>query len=405
MISPEFSSSPVSVEEVQGLYGTLYLRETILQKIWDQGLFQQNALKLRSGEFLKILNRGDLNLLEGPDFKNAHILINERSIHGDIEVHLSESHWEQHQHQYQKSYSNVCLHVFLFSAKNPISPKMPSLNLLPYLYQDLESYIEEYSLLELVTPVKNITHPNHVKILNLSPQNLQKGAYKRWLQKVNYAQARIDRWGFQEAIYQFFCEILGYKRNRLPMSQLSLQFPIPTWHSNPPDPQSLFAHFSKQWKQTGIRPQNHPKKRLKQLFTLMTQHPDWIKKMNGISLTPHYSLNEAIITPKTHRKTLSLSAFRKKISDDILGGVIAGTRLDTLIIDGILPLLAASKNQDYFFHWFSWYSGDIPEQVQYLWKHNDAIKSLNTVNCNGWNQSVLFALNQLPRLSSSSPQA
>ena len=403
MIPFDSLSPPISVEEIQGLYGALQLRESFLQKIWDQGHFQKNNLRLQSGESLKIISRGDLNSLEGPDFKNAHILINERSVYGDIEIHLAESHWEQHQHQFQESFRKVCLHVFLFSAKSPIVPKMPSLNLLPYLFQDIESYVEEQSLLDLISPEKNTSYPIHTKILHLTPMELQEGSYKRWLQKVVYARARIQRWGFQEAIYQYFCEILGYKRNRIPMSLLSIEYPLSSWHSNPPDEKFLYDCFSKKWKRTGIRPHNHPKKRLQQLCTLMTQCPNWIEKIQRVLPPP--SVNTATISPKLHRKCLSISTLRKKISDDILGGVISGTRLDTLIVDGILPLLTASQNIDYFLYWFSWYSGDIPQKVQYLWQKNDSMKLLDTIRCNGWNQGVLFALNQdygdIPR----SPQA
>ena len=392
MIPYDSLSPPASVEEIQGLYGALQLRESLLQKIWQKGLFQKNNLILQSGEPLKIINRGELNSLDGPDFKNAHILINNRSLFGDIEIHLAESHWEQHRHQYQESFKKVCLHVFLFSAKKPIVPTMPSLNLLPYLLQDIESYVEEQNLLDLITPRKNISHPTHLKIFQLTPSELQKGAHKRWLQKVTYARARIQRWGCQEAIYQSLCEILGYKRNRLTMSLLSLQYPLSSWNSKPPDSQFLYDCFSKQWKRTGIRPHNHPKKRLQQLCTLMTQHPHWIEKIQQAFPPP--IVNGETVSPKSHRKSLFISSLRRKIADEILGGAISGTRFDTLIVDGILPLLTASQKIDYFFLWFSWYSGDIPLQIQHLLQKNDSLKSLDTIRCNGWNQGVLFFLTQ-----------
>ena len=49
---------------------------------------------------------------------------------------------------------------------------------------------------------------------------------------------------------------------------------------------------------------------------------------------------------------------------DVLAGKIGGSRLDTLIVDGFLPLLAAKNNTDLFPYWFHWYPGDFPTKLK-----------------------------------------
>ena len=55
---------------------------------------------------------------------------------------------------------------------------------------------------------------------------------------------------------------------------------------------------------------------------------------------------------------------RKEIRDDVLAKRIGGIRLDTLVADGFLPLLAAKAEKDLFPHWFHWYAGDFPVKLK-----------------------------------------
>lgn len=89
----------------------LFMKESILHYIWQQKLFKANALRTTDGEELEIIDVGRLNIDAGPDFFNAKIKIGETIWAGNIEIHLLASDWKKHNHQFDKNYNSVILHV------------------------------------------------------------------------------------------------------------------------------------------------------------------------------------------------------------------------------------------------------------------------------------------------------
>ena len=93
------------------LINTLIMNEKLLQFIWQFQYFNRDKLLLESGEQLSILKPGILNKHQGPDFTDALIKIDEVQLAGNIEIHNLSSHWIKHNHQSDKQYGNVILHV------------------------------------------------------------------------------------------------------------------------------------------------------------------------------------------------------------------------------------------------------------------------------------------------------
>lgn len=85
--------------------------EDLLQFIWKHRLFMQQNLQTASGKILRIHTTGKHNTHSGPDFEAANLSIGDVDWFGNIEIHLSSSDWEVHQHQHDKAYNNVILHV------------------------------------------------------------------------------------------------------------------------------------------------------------------------------------------------------------------------------------------------------------------------------------------------------
>ena len=106
------------VREVPGLYGSLKVDEKIIQKIWAEQNFNQIDLKTESGKKLKILSPGTWNQSEeGPDFKNAHLLLDRKEVSGDVEIHFHSEDWRKHRHNEDSNYNRVILHVTLCSSR------------------------------------------------------------------------------------------------------------------------------------------------------------------------------------------------------------------------------------------------------------------------------------------------
>ena len=51
------------------------------------------------------------NTNQGPDFNDAKIKIGKTTWAGNVELHLRSSDWKKHNHQNDKNYNNVILHV------------------------------------------------------------------------------------------------------------------------------------------------------------------------------------------------------------------------------------------------------------------------------------------------------
>ncbi|ASV31289.1 DUF2851 family protein [Maribacter cobaltidurans] len=87
------------------------MREDLLHYIWKYKKYPVQGLKASKGENLTILNSGSHNHLSGPDFFNAQVRIADQLWAGNVEIHVNSSDWYAHNHQEDKNYDNVILHV------------------------------------------------------------------------------------------------------------------------------------------------------------------------------------------------------------------------------------------------------------------------------------------------------
>ncbi len=87
------------------------MKEELLHFIWQSKTLLKQPIETVSGESLQIIQTGSLNTDAGPDFFNAKIKIGNTLWAGNIEIHLKSSDWKNHNHQSDKKYNNVILHV------------------------------------------------------------------------------------------------------------------------------------------------------------------------------------------------------------------------------------------------------------------------------------------------------
>ncbi|HKB58238.1 MAG TPA: DUF2851 family protein, partial [Lacunisphaera sp.] len=132
------------VAEMQGLYGPFTIAERVVQKIWLRGDFDHCRAVLADGRKLEIRSAGTWNLLGGPDFRGASLIIAGQSVTGDVEVHFHATDWRAHGHGEDPAYDKVALHVVLFppGAAEPAAQRrdgreIPTLVLLPLLHRGL----------------------------------------------------------------------------------------------------------------------------------------------------------------------------------------------------------------------------------------------------------------------------
>lgn len=87
------------------------MQEDFLHYIWKHKKIQFNNLKTTFGESIIVTLVGQHNFNSGPDFFNAKIKIGNQLWAGNVEIHIKSSDWFLHNHEQDKAYDNVILHV------------------------------------------------------------------------------------------------------------------------------------------------------------------------------------------------------------------------------------------------------------------------------------------------------
>lgn len=87
------------------------MTEKLLQFIWQFQYFNKTELETIDEEKVQIQFAGQLNANQGPDFSDAKIVIGKTIWAGTVELHIKTSDWKKHNHQNDKNYKNVILHV------------------------------------------------------------------------------------------------------------------------------------------------------------------------------------------------------------------------------------------------------------------------------------------------------
>lgn len=87
------------------------MKESILHYVWQFKLFLAYDLKTTDGQSVEIIDVGRPNTDAGPDFFNAKVKIDDTIWAGNIEIHAQSSDWIKHNHNVDKAYDNVILHV------------------------------------------------------------------------------------------------------------------------------------------------------------------------------------------------------------------------------------------------------------------------------------------------------
>jgi hypothetical protein len=186
----------------------------------------------------------------------------------------------------------------------------------------------------------------------------------RWRQEVHFARLRIQRLGWEAACHHTALEILGYRFNRAPMLRIATRWPLAEWASGRIDAPAAFALEAGTWQLHGVRPANHPRVRLTQYIKWTRARRDWPVRLVAMASTlPEFKLPSGSTTREV-RRTHGFTARRKEFAA-LADGAVGGARLDNLVGDGFLPLLAAHAGREGVARaiWFHWFPGDLPPRI------------------------------------------
>lgn len=377
--------------EMSGLYGPYTCHEHVLQHIWAEQEFDGDQARTTDGAFVEVLDPGKWNALGGPDFRAATLRIGGEKLVGDVEVHFRAEDWEAHGHERDVAYAQVILHVVLFPpvTRRAGPVRRPTLVLLPLLLRDLEEIASDVALRQVTGRLDREAWDD---LRALPPaerrQRLHGLAVNRWEQKVGYAAARIRKLGWTKAAHQTAVEILGYRYNRAQMLRVAERHPLRDW-TDAGCAALAYEELSGQWHLQGSRPANHPKARLRQYNTWVRAVPDWPDRLAALHLPVVDQCQELPGSVREARRQLKVTELRRRLSREIAGGAVGGARLDNIVCDGLLPLLAAKTGKTALGLWFCWPMGDAPKVLKSALSLLGLARGQEEPASHGWGQALL----------------
>ena len=191
------------------------MTESFIHYLWQFQQFDKHLLRTTKGEPIRVLKTGLLNTDAGPDFLQARVLIDDMEWAGNVEMHLKASDWTAHQHQFDKAYNNVILHV-VWDSDKPIvradGSEIPTLELKSIADPAL---LSKYQLL---LSSKNVIPcaPQFVGVSDLAKiAMLDKALTRRLIQKAKIVDELLEQnhGDWEETTYQLLAKNFGFKLN------------------------------------------------------------------------------------------------------------------------------------------------------------------------------------------------
>ena len=208
----------------------LNLNENFICRIWEDSSCYSN-LKTTSGKNVEINDIGIRNSDSGPDYNNAKIKIDGVSYSGCIEIHKSEKDWKTHKHKGDNKYNSVILQVVFYKdafnndSLNPVvkkSREIPTVILSDYLTRSIREIWKEIinnpseKFRIPCYPENNYTRDEIKKdwLCKLADDRLALKTAKIKLRLEEISADHFKKIFWEQVMFEFICEALGYSKNR-----------------------------------------------------------------------------------------------------------------------------------------------------------------------------------------------
>jgi hypothetical protein len=204
--------------------------ERLVQQIWFYQRILRDELKTVNGRRVRVIHPGFWNKEPGPDFRNAIIQIEkEEALSGDIEIDMEASGWKGHGHAENPAYKKVILHILWDSNGVSANSATPRLLLKQYLDAPLRE-IARWLQCE-PPPVPSALRGQCSAPLGELPEEicaelLDQAALIRFRRKAAQIEARARQRGWEQALWEELLAALGYKHNTWPMRRVAELAPI-----------------------------------------------------------------------------------------------------------------------------------------------------------------------------------
>lgn len=312
------------------------------------------------GEAFEILHFGEWNREAGPDFKGAVVQFEKSGEKtGDIEVDREARDWERHGHALNASFSGVILHFFIEGSREQAFARTLEHRAVPQARLAVDSPADQHE----------IKPAGHVGVDEASRMISEAAEFR--LRNKHAAHARaVALHGADAAMFHAIATGLGYKNNAIPFllaaqraglrraggvsgeallfglagfleprsfddaDEVTRRYLKPLWDEwwTIRDAMTRIVLDSKMWKLSGIRPSNHPHRRLGALAAVATGFDTLRKSMRDAGAKGFRAFLENLDHPYWRRHwNLHAAELSKPVA------LIGGDRVTDLLINAFLP--------------------------------------------------------------------
>jgi hypothetical protein len=127
---------------------------------------------------------------------------------------------------------------------------------------------------------------------------------------------------------------------------------------------------------------------LRQYAVWASARPDWTDRLRALA-SDLPTIESAEADTRKVRRAGHFTALRQRVIHELFADTIGGTRLDNLICDGGLPLLAASGAGEFQGMWQHWFAGDLPPFLAGGLRHLGVFDGRAQPVCHGTAQGLL----------------
>ena len=293
--------------------------ELELQAHWFAGDFGASFLTATNAERVEIVQFGVWNREAGPDFTDAAVRFPDRLdapvLRGSIELDTNAEDWERHGHGGNPAFDEVILHLYLRQGTRQPFTRTSQHRQVAQVQIDLRQLeqLPTPTALPLArpgrcsAPLRTLDREQVRTLLGAAAQYRLETKNRRW-------QRLAAVHGYDQALFQSLAVTLGYKENKLPFALLAQRMPLRVLRAagegatalllgvagflQTPDPggpearetraylRACWEHWWPQrsamerlilpadaWKLAGLRPANHPQRRLAAMAQLAVHWP------------------------------------------------------------------------------------------------------------------------------------
>ena len=403
----DLTTSRMALREPSAVDRGFGFSERHVQAAWYDPMWRPRELRSLDGEPVWVESPGVWNLEAGPDFLGAVLRVGRerRRVKGDAEIHLRASGWVQHGHADDPRYRGVRVHVTWFPGKVPperLPPGTIQLSMQRALEANPHFSFEAMDLTAYPYAARAEVPPCSKVLRGWSVEErqalLDAAGHERLRRKAANLARRIETQGAAQALYEETMTALGYKHNKAPFRELAERVPVEALREVADGdaeaayavllgvagllPEKAAAHWdaatrryvrrlwdrwwkvrsrweeecmtTDAWRVAGVRPANHPRRRLVAAAALWTARPKLEERWaaapsgDGARMVERASAELAAVPAGPYwGPRLSLGGKRALKPTALLGA----SRVRAMVMNVWLPYLAAQPGIEFGVEW------------------------------------------------------